>query len=159
MNDNQLFNLKLVYLFFFDEIQFNILYDAQFGVNSNFSQIYNNSFVQGALKRFKKLKIFGNSQTTYARNKDSKFFKINQQIEHLKSFILIHSQNMKNLKDGFNSLKKSYEDILIQDTDQIDFNNSFENMKECDLHDFYLNCIVDKDNNIENFDSGILFIT
>lgn len=157
LKEKQCFNLKLVKYFFFDEIQFNILYDVQFGIDSNFNKLYNNSFFKGAFQKFKKFGIFGNSEKIVVENKDSKFLEIHQEIEHLKSFVLIHSENIKNLKDGFGCLKKSYQDIVKQYENNVDSNHSMDIFKESVFSEFHLNEIIEEDKNIQELDSGRLY--
>ena len=112
--DKEIFALKVVKHFFLDEHKFNLYYEVYFGSETHLDKFYkkNSQFFSSTFQAFKNLTGLSKKQKFQLEAKDVKFVQMHREIEHLKSFLGNNLENVVSLKQGFNSLKSSYNDVL-----------------------------------------------
>jgi hypothetical protein len=112
--DTEMFSLKATRDFFMDENEFNLYYDLHFGSDSQMSRMYKTQtkFFSSALQTMKSMTGMGQAKGVQIEAKDVKFVQMEQEIDHLKSFLSNHLENIIELKKGFQGLKNNFNEVL-----------------------------------------------
>lgn len=114
IRDPELFNLKATRDFFMDESEFHIFYDMHFGSETQMSKIYKSQskFFSSALQTVKSFTGLSSDKGVRIEAKDVKFVQMEQEIDHLKSFLANHLENIIELKRGFQGLRSNFDEVL-----------------------------------------------
>lgn len=114
ITDPDMFGLKTTRDFFTDENEFNLYYDLHYGGETQISKIYKtqSKFFSSAFQTVKSMTGLAEKKKFQIEAKDVKFVKMEQEIDHLKSFLSNHLENVIELKKGFQGLKSNYSEVL-----------------------------------------------
>lgn len=142
ITDEDMFAFKVTRDFFTDENEFNLYYDIYYNGETQMSKIYKSQsqFFSSALRTVKSMAGMGGSKSRKFEAKDVMFVQMEQEIDHLKSFLSNHLENVNELKKGFQTLKKNYNEVLgmlgESSTKTDDRNNNESLFRESHLTDF-----------------------
>ena len=114
ITDPDMFDLKPTRDFFTDENEFNVFFDLHYGGETQISKLYKSQskFFSSAIQTMKNITGMGGPKKVHFEAKDVKFVKMEQEIDHLRSFLANHLENVIELKKGFQSLKRNYSEVL-----------------------------------------------
>ena len=163
IEDKEIFELKTVKNFFLDENEFNFHYDSYYGNKSSFARVYQNQvkLFSSAFGAVKNLTGFGPKSECKLEKKDSKFIKIEQEINHLKVFLIDNIENIKQLKEGFSHLKSNHNEIMsmLKEPDLFEQEDlEIEAFRESKLTQFIPDRMSQYDSNIMKLDGNGLFL-
>jgi hypothetical protein len=126
ITDPDMFDLKVTRDFFTDENEFNLFYDLHYGGETQISKLYKSQskFFSSAFQTMKNITGMGGPKKVHFEAKDVKFVQMEQEIDHLKSFLSNHLENVVELKKGFQSLKRNYSEVLGMLEEDVNNENS-----------------------------------
>lgn len=120
ITDRDMFGFKVTRDFFTDENEFNVYYDIYYNGETQMSRIYKSQskFFSSALRTMKTMTGMADAKPRKFEAKDVMFVQMEQEIDHLESFLSNHLENVNELKKGFQTLKKNYNEVLsmLQDS-------------------------------------------
>jgi hypothetical protein len=152
ITDPDMFDLKVTRDFFIDENEFNLYFDLHYGGETQISKFYKSQskFFSSALQTMKSITGMGGPKKVHFEAKDVKFVQMEQEIDHLKSFLSNHLENVIELKKGFQSLKRNYSEVLgmLEEETNPDNQKSKEEFRESNLTLFTPEDFPESDPNI-----------
>lgn len=113
LEDAEMFDFKAVRDFFTDENEFNVYFDIYYGGETQMGKVYKSQskFFSSALRTVKSLAGLGEAPRQFEA-KDVIFVQLEREIGHLASFLSNHLEHVTELRNGFQSLKKNYAEVL-----------------------------------------------